>query len=114
MVICRLDQLRPGTGLSVCLDTPHGPLSLAVFRCRDGVRAFLNRCPHQGRPLNWAPDEFLFDASGWLVCPHHGACFDLQSGHCEQGPCQGAGLQPVPVELRGADVCLPGGFRTTG
>lgn len=114
MVICRLDQLRAGAGISVCLDTPGGPLSLAVFACDKGVRAYHNSCPHQGRALNWAPDEFLFDAGGWLVCPHHGACFDLASGRCEQGPCSGARLQAVPVELRDGLVCLGGSFRTAG
>lgn len=74
-----------------------GDRSLVILRVSGGVRAWLNVCPHQGRRLDFAPDQFLFTADGRLVCPHHGACFEPDTGLCTDGPCRGASLSPVDV-----------------
>lgn len=100
-----LEELKACAGLEIQAETPRGPRNLALF-LRDGrVRAWVNSCPHQGRSLCWAPGEFLFDGER-LVCPHHGATFDLESGECISGPCAGAALSPVPVEIRNGSVHL--------
>lgn len=70
---------------------------LMLFRRGGEIIGYHNVCPHQGRNLNFAPDRFLFDPAGQLVCPHHGALFEVGSGKCIQGPCQGAALRPVQL-----------------
>ena len=45
-----------------------------VFRFRGQLRAFLNRCPHMGGPVDFEP------ADGQLVCRWHGATFDAVGG----------------------------------
>jgi len=105
--LCRLDEIDPGSGREISLDTGGGRLDLALFRVGGGVRAYRNACPHQGRPLSWAPGKFLLEDGGRLVCPHHGASFDVASGHCLSGPCRGASLSPVEVIVDAQVVSLP-------
>ena len=70
----------------------HGqPVSLIVIRCGETVQVYGNRCPHQGRRLDYAPDRFL-TKEGTLVCAAHGAVFGMADGLCLQGPCRGESL----------------------
>lgn len=94
------------TGKEVFLPGERGGTWIALFRVGDEIHAWHNVCPHQGRSLNWAADRFLFDDDGRLVCPHHGACFELPSGQCVAGPCEGAALKPVTVEVRDGIVWM--------
>lgn len=80
--------------------------SLILHRNGDDVRAWFNICPHAGRRLDWAPGQFLKSSEGLLVCAAHGASFELSRGVCVAGPCRGAGLRAVPVEVRDGYVWL--------
>ena len=80
--------------------------SLLLLRDDDGVRAWLNVCPHAGRRLDWSPGRFLRSKDGGLVCAVHGATFELGAGECVAGPCRGAFLRAVPVEVRDGAVWL--------
>lgn len=71
--------------------------SIVVLRYGDQVNAYLNICPHAGRPLNWAPGRFLL-SHGQLVCAAHGASFKPESGECIGGPCKGQSLKRVTIE----------------
>lgn len=103
--LCNLDEIGE-RGKEVAV--PAGPATryLMLFRHDGTVRAFVNACPHQGRPLNCAPDQFLFDPRQFLVCAQHGACFDLETGLCVEGPCRGARLQPARVRMAGEEIWL--------
>lgn len=79
---------------------------LMLFLHAGAVRAYVNACPHQGRSLNFAPDHFLLTPEHQLVCAQHGACFDLESGLCLEGPCRGAHLQAVPIRVDGEEIWL--------
>ncbi len=79
---------------------------LVATRQSGTVRAWINICPHQGRPLNWAPGRFLSDNHGNLVCSAHGAVFEPLEGRCIDGPCQNACLTPVPVSEQDDRVWL--------
>lgn len=80
--------------------------SLILHRDGARVRAWLNVCPHAGRRLDWAPGRFLKSKDGLLVCAAHGASFELVNGECVAGPCRGASLRGVAVEVRDGDVVL--------
>lgn len=74
------------------------PAEIILINQGDTISAWLNICPHQGRPLNYAPDKFLLTPEGHLMCAAHGATFDTQSGECINGPCKGATLTAVPID----------------
>lgn len=80
--------------------------SLVLYRHGSEVRAWLNVCPHAGRRLDWAPGKFLKSKDGLLVCAAHGASFELEHGLCVAGPCRGAALRAVAVEVREGEVVL--------
>ena len=104
--LCALVDIDPSGGREVSLRQDGGVRYIALFRVGGGVRAYENVCPHQGRNLSFGPSEFLFTGEGQLVCPHHGACFEIATGVCTEGPCKGASLTPVDIVLEGSQVFL--------
>lgn len=101
------------TGKEIVFEHQGKRTYLMLFRQGEQIVAYHNVCPHQGRNLNFAADKFLFDPSGRLVCPHHGALFEVTSGACVQGPCQGASLRQVKLHIENdmvelADTSLMG------
>jgi len=101
--LCRLDELPDR-------DDPrdagefesHSPYQAGIFVVRAGrsARAYVNRCPHLGSPLNWSPDRFLDLEKEHIVCATHGAVFRIEDGACLAGPCAGDVLEPVALEIR--------------
>lgn len=83
-------------------------LRLMLFSREGKITAWHNVCPHKQRSLNVAPDRFLFNELDQLVCAQHGATFDLPGGLCVAGPCRGARLAAVPVDVKNGWVV----FRT--
>ena len=104
-----LDRIEDG-GFAECeADLGGDAESLILHRSGESVRAWLNVCPHAGRRLDWAPGQFLRSKDGLLVCAAHGASFELAQGECVAGPCRGASLRAVAVEVREGGVYLVGG-----
>lgn len=101
--LCRLEEI-PGEGAVEVKMDGERPSFLILMRREDRIFAYLNVCPHAGRPLNWAPDQFLFTPDDQLVCAAHGATFEPDSGICVLGPCLGARLTPFEIEVRDGQV----------
>ena len=95
--LCPADQLVVDQFIELETRLDDQPCWLVATRRPDGPRAWLNVCPHAGRPLNWAPNQFIRDDQGQLVCAAHGAVFETDGGQCVAGPCQGASLKAVEV-----------------
>lgn len=104
--LCAVDEIDPDLGREAFVPGPGGGQWIALFRRGDAVVAYLNVCPHQGRTLNLAPNRFAFDDAGRLMCPHHGACFDLETGACVSGPAGNGALTPVNVRVEAGRVHL--------
>lgn len=103
--LCAQDEVSEGQAIE-CPD-PRDPdgASLIVLRSGGRVHAFLNICPHAGRPLNWAPGRFLYSL-GQLVCAAHGASFRPEDGYCIGGPCRGESLKAVDIREVDGAICL--------
>lgn len=96
--LCCADELIEGQFSERRFQSEGEIRYLVVTRHRGVAKAWLNVCPHQGRPLNWAPDRFLSDDQGHLVCAAHGAVFECDQGRCISGPCKNANLRAVAIE----------------
>ena len=109
-VLCTLAELGdPGSrAFAIAIGLERGAWPLQGFVARRGreLRAYVNRCPHQGHPLNLRPHEFLTPNRSLLLCNSHGALFEVATGLCVAGPCVGAQLTPVPIIVRGGCVLL--------
>lgn len=71
----------------------------------DGVVCWLNYCQHfthitldKGSGASIRNDE--------IVCENHGAMFDVDTGECTFGPCEGAYLNDVAVTIKDGNVYL--------
>jgi nitrite reductase/ring-hydroxylating ferredoxin subunit len=96
--LCRLDELTPGIARG--FDPEHvGEDTLFVLRRPAGVRAYRNRCPHQGVRLEYRKDRFLSADGERVICYAHGAHFDADTGMCTHGPCLGQSLEAVPCRV---------------
>lgn len=104
--LCPSDDLVEGRFRELQADDGEQTLFLVATRRNGQARAWLNICPHQGRALNWAPDRFLVDPEGNLVCAAHGAVFEPEGGQCIAGPCRGACLRPVALCERDNEIRL--------
>lgn len=76
-----------------------------LTRSEDGIEAYVNRCMHfthirldkgSGAPVR----------HGELVCANHGAMFEQDTGVCTFGPCEGAQLDRIEVEVQDGAVYL--------
>ena len=56
-------------------------IDLLLLRLENQVLAVRNRCTHLGQPLDRGRVM-----AGQIMCPFHGACFDLRSGAALSGP----------------------------
>lgn len=88
----------PAGGLAVTYkDGPFDEPAILLVE-RGTVRAWRNRCRHLQVQLDArAPGTFLSPDGRHLVCGEHGAIYRRDDGYCEDGPCRGASLRPLPI-----------------
>lgn len=77
-----------------------------VFLSRKGdeIRAWLNVCPHAGRMLSLPDGRVLVHEGQFLLCPVHGASFEMGSGECVGGPAAGDRLKPVEIAVVDGEI----------
>ena len=80
---------------------------LFVVRRGDGIPAYINSCPHNWRPLDYAQDHFLSADGREIVCYAHGAHFSIDSGECTDGVCIGQFLIAVPARVNNGMILIP-------
>ncbi|MBI1187869.1 MAG: Rieske 2Fe-2S domain-containing protein [Alphaproteobacteria bacterium] len=70
--------------------------SMIVTRRGADLFAFENACPHAGNRFDEMYGSVIVEKKSYVLCPHHGASFDLASGACLGGPSEG-GLTPIAI-----------------
>lgn len=105
-VFLQLAQLPDGATRGFELGEGEWPLRGFCVRIGDDVHAYLNRCPHAGRFLNFMPDRFLTPDGTLIQCVAHGALFEKGTGQCVMGPCVGEALRRLPVRVEAGSVML--------
>ena len=89
--------------LANVVDVPAGGAIVVagVILARRGERiaAFVNQCPHAGYPLQRADGTIIVQEGRYLLCAAHGASFELDTGACAGGPCNGTGLAALPIQV---------------
>lgn len=111
--VCRtneIDEEQP-RGFWLATRTETGevkPWPILITRKGNRFFGFENVCPHAGSRLDTTPGEFLDEDGNFLTCGKHRAQFDIDSGHCFIGPCQGKQLTPITLVIDDGDVCVTG------
>ena len=98
VTLCRLDELLEGEARGFD-PLQRGRDALFIVKRDATLKAYRNRCPHQGASLPWRKNAYLNADGSRIVCSAHGALFDIDTGHCLQGPALGQALEPMDVHL---------------
>ncbi|WP_271587265.1 Rieske (2Fe-2S) protein [Bradyrhizobium sp. CCBAU 53415] len=69
---------------------------------------YLNRCPRESVWLNIDSGAVCSAGRSFLRCGRHGARFEIDTGMCIDGACDGQSLEPVALAVIEGDVCLCG------
>ena len=93
--LCHLDHIPDGGSKSL----QYGEYSLFAIRKGQTAYVYYNRCPHLGLPLEWQADQFLTADKSLIQCATHGALFEVNSGACISGPCQGQALRSADTYI---------------
>lgn len=115
---------RPAEGQAVCFELQTSitlstgqPMKVSeqgFLVCFQGeFRAWINRCPHAGSPLDWSPGQFFSEDGKQLVCHTHFALFDPLSGDCLSGPCT-RGLFQLEIRQINGEIEVPASIKQEG
>lgn len=112
-VICRTVEIEDGeaTGFVLMRAEESGeaqPWPILITRKGSHFYGFENNCPHQGGRLDVQPGHFMDEENNFIECGRHHAQFDIDTGHCFIGPCQGRRLAPIRLVIDDGDVCVTG------
>jgi nitrite reductase/ring-hydroxylating ferredoxin subunit len=103
--LCSLNDIEEGHSIEMVIQERP----LFAVRKVNTIYAYWNICPHRGSPLNWSPNQFLTFDHQAIQCAFHGALFEIDSGLCILGPCNGDHLQPVDLQQNGQDYIISAG-----
>ncbi|TQF29599.1 Rieske 2Fe-2S domain-containing protein [Bradyrhizobium sp. UNPA324] len=113
-VICASDEIERGSARAFNLSRIDGsgegrPFPIVVIRTHgNDYVGYVNACPHDGVWLNIGSGDFFTQDRAFLKCGRHGAAFEIDSGLCIDGPCNGKSLQPIALAMIDGEVCLFG------
>lgn len=113
-VICSVKSIERGSAKPFSLsriseDGEARPFSIVIIRTdADEFVGYVNTCPHDGIWLNFGAGEFFNSDRTLLKCGRHGAEFEIGSGACVKGPCEGKSLEPLALTVIDGEVCLCG------
>ena len=105
--ITSVDDVPSDTTLVYRLRPVDGeePREAILLRDEEGVVSWLNYCQHFTHiKLDKGSGAEL--RNGEVICTNHGAYFEVDSGRCTYGPCEGAYLNEVEVAVDDGDVVL--------
>ncbi len=77
-----------------------------LLRTKAGLRCYENLCRHLPVKLDSGTRQFLSREKKLILCQSHGALYEPETGLCTRGPCEGASLNVLPVEMREGKVYL--------
>lgn len=104
--ICALADIEDPGSRGFVIEQGEWPMHGFVVRKNDEVYAYLNVCPHAGRMLNWGPDRFLTKDRSLIMCAAHGAIFEISTGICVGGPCEGDALSKLSASVENGRVVV--------
>jgi nitrite reductase/ring-hydroxylating ferredoxin subunit len=108
-VLCRVADVDRHGACAFRLGGGEWPLRGFVVRAGCELRAYVNRCPHAGHPLDLIPGRFLSPDGALILCASHGALFEKATGLCLAGPCPGQTLTALALEVVAGVVMLAAG-----
>lgn len=98
--LCHVNELDDPGSKGFELEQDNGDeLLLFLIKKQGQIFGYKNKCPHGGVNLEWQKDEFLDLEKNLIQCSMHGALFQIESGRCVSGPCNGDYLDPIELAI---------------
>lgn len=95
---------REGNG-ELCPEADGDVEEAILTRTNGDVHGWINRCQHW-TDVRLDDGEGAETRNGEIICEKHGAYFEMDTGYCNYGPCEGSRLPSVEVEVRDGEVYL--------
>jgi len=102
--LCKTSEMENLSCKSFQIKIGRKETDIFLVKKDEHVFAYQDICPHAQAPLEWNPDEFLDEKKESIICAMHGAKFTIETGDCISGPCKGAALTTVKIELIDGDI----------
>ena len=103
-VIAKVDEVRPGSVKKFWLICQKYRIDAFLVNDRGNFFAYVNRCRHVGISLDWVDNQFFTEDGRYLICANHGALYEPATGECVWGPCTGASLYRVPLQIKDGKI----------
>lgn len=103
-LVARVGELTHGQTKKFTLRRGRRDCEAMLLNYRGDLYAYVNRCPHVGITLDWVDNRFFTVDERYLMCANHGAVFEPPTGECIWGPCVGASLESLALDIRGEKV----------
>ena len=95
----RTDELLHGATKKFALHC-NGSNVEGLLVCFHGqFYAYVNLCCHIPISMDWMDNRFFTEDNRYLICANHGATYEPTTGECLWGPCFGASLVSIPLEV---------------
>jgi nitrite reductase/ring-hydroxylating ferredoxin subunit len=92
--------------LTLEVSSEAGRFPMILVQSPEGLRGYVNACPHQYLPLDYRVAQLLSADGTMLLCTAHGARFDAASGAVIGGA--DCGLDMVPLCERNGQILIGG------
>jgi nitrite reductase/ring-hydroxylating ferredoxin subunit len=103
-LIARVGELTHGQSKKFTLRRGGRDCEAMLLNYRGNHYAYVNRCPHVGITLDWVDNQFFTVDNRYVMCANHGAVFEPPTGECVWGPCVGASLESLALDIQGGKV----------
>jgi len=103
-IVAFVGELKPGSSKKFIFRCAGREVEGLVINYDGHLCAYVNRCRHVALSLDWVENQFFTADGRFLLCANHGALYEPRSGVCIWGPCVGASLQRVELEVKGKKV----------
>lgn len=107
--LCAVDAIEDGGVKELVFGEGKAAFRMLVLRSGESVWGYVNACPHFWVPLNTGDGGFVVFEHDQIFCATHYAAFRYEDGFCEDGPCQGAYLERVPLRKAMGQVLIAEG-----
>lgn len=98
-LVGRVGELENGATKKFFLQCGGNTVEAFLVSYGGALYAYVNRCRHISLSLDWVDNRFFTQDGRYLICANHGATYEPTTGECVWGPCFGAFLQSVPLEI---------------
>ena len=104
--IAKLEDLPEGTTKRFSFQRDGMRVDAFVANFKGDIVAYENLCRHLPITLDYGDGEFFSSDGSLFVCQTHGAMYHPKNGLCVEGPCSGASLHPLDIEVTGGEIYI--------